>query len=110
MAELLKKNTLLEACITDRTDIFKEIRKIRRAPPSLPVTMDGVKSQIESHFGKVYERLYNSVDDKEGTQEVKDYLNKRLITLIRLKRKMRRIPRHSITYSGVRIFLLAFRS
>ena len=78
MAELLKKNTLLDACITDRTDIFKEIRKIRRAPPSVPVTMDGVKSQIESHFAKVYERLYNSVDDKEGTQEVKDYLNRNI--------------------------------
>ena len=40
--------------------------------------MDGVKSQIESHFAKVYERLYNSVDDKEGTQEVKDYLNRNI--------------------------------
>ena len=78
MAELLKKNTLLEACISDRSDIFEEIRKIRKAPPSLPVTIDGVKSQIESQFAKVYEKLYNSVNDKGGIQEVKEYLSRNI--------------------------------
>ena len=52
-ADLLKKNALLEACISDRGDIFKEIRKLRKAPPTLSETIDGVTSNVESHFAGV---------------------------------------------------------
>ena len=44
----------------------------------MPVTIDGVKSQIESQFAKVYEKLYNSVNDKGGIQEVKEYLSRNI--------------------------------
>ena len=78
MAGLLKKNTLLNACITDRGDIFKEIRKIRRAPPATSGNIDGVSCSIESHFATVYEKLFNSVDDAENLDEVRRYLTKNI--------------------------------
>ena len=74
-AELLKKNALLNACISDQGDIFKEIRKLRRAPPSMTAAIDGVTSNVESHFAQVYEKLYNSVEDTDDMEEVKRYLN-----------------------------------
>ena len=77
-AELLKKDTLLEACVSDRGDIFKEIRKIRRAPPATSEAIDGVSTNIESQFAKVYQELYNSVDDKNDMEKVKDYLHKNI--------------------------------
>ena len=40
--------------------------------------IDGVKSHIESQFAKVYEKLYNSVDDIEGINEVRDHLNRNI--------------------------------
>ena len=77
-AELLKKNSLLEACISDRGDIFKEIRKLRRASPATTAAIDGVTSNIESHFADVYDKLYNSVEDTDDLKEVKEYLNKNI--------------------------------
>ena len=44
----------------------------------MPMTIDGVKNQIESRFAKVYEKLYNSVDDIEGIKEVRDHLNRNI--------------------------------
>ena len=84
-AELLKKNALLDACISDQGDIFKEIRKLRRAPPTQTAAIDGVTSNIESRFAQVYEKLYNSVEDTVDIEEIKDYLNEK-------------ITRNSLTY------------
>ena len=78
MADILKKNTLLNACITDRGDIFQEIRKIRRCPPTTSGNIDGESSNIESYFATVYEKLYNSVDDVDHLVEVKRYLTKNI--------------------------------
>ena len=75
MSECIKKNTLLDACINDNGDIFKEIRKLRKTPPMMSSMIDGVTSNIKSRFAKVYERLYNSVDDKENLMAVLQHLN-----------------------------------
>ena len=40
--------------------------------------IDGESSNSESHFSKVYEKLYNSVDDREHLVEVKRYLAKNI--------------------------------
>ena len=77
-ADLLKKNALLEACISDRGDIFKEIKKLRKATPAISETIDGVTSNVESHFADVYKKLYNSVDDTEELAEIEQYLNKNI--------------------------------
>jgi endonuclease/exonuclease/phosphatase family metal-dependent hydrolase len=63
MTECIKKNTLLDACINDRGDIFKEIRKLRKSPPEMTSMIDGVTNNVEAHFAKVYEKIYNSVED-----------------------------------------------
>ena len=73
-ADRLKKDALLEARVSDRGDIFKEIRKIRRAPPATSEAIDGVTSNIESHFASVYGKLYNSVEDTKDMEDVKLYL------------------------------------
>ena len=59
MAECIKKNTLLDACINDKGDIFKEIRKLRKTPPIVSSLIDGVANNIEFHFADVYEMLFS---------------------------------------------------
>ena len=85
MTEIIRKNTLLNTCIDNNGDIFKEIRKLRRAPPTQTAAIDGVTSNIESRFAQVYEKLYNSVEDTVDIEEIKDYLNEK-------------ITRNSLTY------------
>ena len=65
MAECIKKNVLLDACINDNGDIFKEIRKLRMAAPTVSSVIDGVSSKIENHFAYVYGKQYNSIDDHD---------------------------------------------
>ena len=35
MAECIKKNAVLDACIDDKGDIFKEVRKMRKTAPTV---------------------------------------------------------------------------
>ena len=79
LAEKLKKNAFLKACIDDNEDIFKLIKKERRTMISLPTTMDGVSINIENHFSGIYKRLYNSVDDKSDLENFKKQLSRRII-------------------------------
>ena len=75
MTECIRKNTLLDACINNNGDIFKEIRKLRRTQPTVSSVIDGNNINIESHFAKVYEKLYNSVDDAENLSRIHKRLN-----------------------------------
>ena len=50
-------------------DIFCEIKKLRKCPPILASSMDGVKEDIPGHFKSIYSDLYNSVDDKADLEE-----------------------------------------
>ena len=68
MAECIKKNAILDACINDKGDIFKEVREI--TAPTVSSMIDGVTINIETHFANVYEKLYNSIDDKEKLMTV----------------------------------------
>ena len=78
MTDSIRKNKLLDACLNDNGDIFKEIRKMRKAPSPTASMVDGVTSNIESHFSTVYERLYNSIDDKESLTEISHQLNENI--------------------------------
>ena len=75
MAECIKKNALLSACINDKGDIFKEIRKLRKTPDTSSSMIDGITMNIETHFAKVYEELYNSIDDKNDMDAVLRCMN-----------------------------------
>ena len=76
MAECIKKNAILDACINDKGDIFKEVREMRKTAPTVSSMIDGVT--IETHFANVYEKLYNSIDDKEKLMRVLQPLNTKI--------------------------------
>ena len=69
----IRRNKLLDACLNGNGEIFKEIEKMRMTKPVVATAMDGKKNHVEEHFKHIYERLYNSVDDKE---KIEDLLNK----------------------------------
>ena len=78
LAENLKKNAFLNACINNNEDIFKLIRKERATTPSVPTTMDGVSTDIENHFASIYKTLYNSVDVENDLSNYKEHLSKKI--------------------------------
>ena len=57
MADILKKNALLNACINDKGDIFSEIKKLRKTSQSCSATIDGVDNRIEDEFANIYSDL-----------------------------------------------------
>ena len=61
--DMIKKNKLLDACLNRDKDLLKEIKKIRNVKPCIANTMDGVNDDIADHFRRVYEGMYNSVDE-----------------------------------------------
>ena len=70
--EMIKRNKLLDACINGSSDIFEEIKKMRRSKPVVATSMDGKKDDIPGHFKTIYSQLYNSVDDHEDLQTLKE--------------------------------------
>ena len=78
LAENLKKNAFLNACINNNEDIFKLIRKEWATTPSVPNTMDGVSTDIENHFASIYKTLYNSVNDENDLSNYKEHLSKKI--------------------------------
>ena len=68
--EIIKKNKLLEACINGEGEIFKEIKKIRSHKPQVATCIDGVTDNVSSHFKGIYEKLYNSIDDKQDMNDL----------------------------------------
>ena len=78
IADILKKNTLLNACIDNHGDIFTEIKKIRKTSTSCSMTINGVESDVEGHFADIYAELYNSVDDQQELKEIEERLNTKI--------------------------------
>ena len=70
--ETIRKNNLLNACINGSSDIFEEIKKLRRSKPVVATSMDGNKDDIPGHFKTIYSQLYNSVEDKEELLDLKE--------------------------------------
>ena len=71
---MVRKNKLIDACLNGNGDVFEEIRKMRKVNKSLPHTMDG-QTNVTERFKKVYQKLYNSVNDEQETQEVLKLVN-----------------------------------
>ena len=56
---MLKRNNLLNACTTGESDIFHELKKLRKVNDNVLTTIVGTKDNITGHFA-VYERICNS--------------------------------------------------
>ena len=78
--EALKRDKLLNACINGEGDIFHELKKLRMVSRTVSKTMDGAKEDVSEHFANVYERIYNSVDDKEEMSRMYSGVNKSIDT------------------------------
>ena len=78
MANILKKNKLIDACLSDKGDIFKEIKHLRQTTPTISSKIDDVSSNIELHFASIYSDLYNSVNDREELISINTRLNERI--------------------------------
>ena len=65
------------------TDIFKEIKKLRKTKSVTANKIDGKTENIEEHFSGVYSSLYNSVDDYDEllkvAEEIKCKINDKSI-------------------------------
>ena len=70
----IKRNRLLDACINGGTDIFDEIKKLRKSKATEANKIDGVTKDIPGHFKKIYSKLYNSVDDGEELSVIREQL------------------------------------
>ena len=68
-ADVVKKNKLLDACVNGNGEIFEELKKMRRVRKVLPQTMDGSEN-VSERFKNVYQKLYNSVNDVQGTRKM----------------------------------------
>ena len=72
MANTMKKNKILAACFADnQLDIFKEIKKLRRCPPSVATCIDDESDDIPNHFANIYKDLYNSVNDNVEVEDIR---------------------------------------
>ena len=60
----LRWNALLDASLDGNCDIFTEIRKKRKIQTAAVHSIDGVTENDPEHFASIYDRLYNSLDEK----------------------------------------------
>ena len=67
---------MFNACVNGSSDIFDEIRRLRRSKPIVATSMDGNKDKIPGHFKNIYSNLYNSVDDKEELLDLQEEIEK----------------------------------
>ena len=79
MINILKKNSLLDACFGNQNmDIFTEIKNLRKCSPTVATTIDGMHEDIPNHFANIYEDFYNSVSDEKEVQDFQLALKKRI--------------------------------
>ena len=71
-ANIIKRNNLLNSCLNGESDIFDEIKKMRKSDQVSVASIDGVKDNVEEHFATIYKNLYNSVEDKEDVKVLYD--------------------------------------
>ena len=73
--ERVKRDKLLNACLGEGGDLFKEIKALRKSTTSVATSIDGVSDNIPEHFSTIYSQLYNSADDGDKLAEVYDRAN-----------------------------------
>ena len=68
--KLIKRNKLLEVCVGGGGALFKEVKALRRSPPVVATSIDGVTENVPDHFANLYSNLYNSADDTAEFERV----------------------------------------
>ena len=63
--------------LTQKGNIFDELRKIRKVKKHVPHTMDG-KTNVSETFANVYQNLYNSAGDKEEISKLLVQVNEHI--------------------------------
>ena len=79
-ADALKRNALLDACINGESNIFSEIRKMRKSPVNVINSIDEVNEDIPGHFSDIYSKLYNSGDDKVKLDSMYEIISEKIST------------------------------
>ena len=74
MLHRIKKNAMLQACLTNNGNLFTEIRRQRKCKRVFATTINGQNNDIPSHFAKKYKRLCNSVDDEDNISRIEEIL------------------------------------
>ena len=69
--ENIQKGKLLKAYLGEGSDVFKEIKTMRKTKQVVASTMDGEKEDIAGHFGQIYSTLYNSAEDEDEMERIK---------------------------------------
>ena len=52
--EKIKRNKLLNACLNGGSDIFKELKSMRKTKKVVANTIDGVSKDVPEHFKSIY--------------------------------------------------------
>ena len=76
--DTIKKNKLLDACLNDGGDLFKEIKSIRKTRQVVANSIDGVVENILDHFRNIYSGQFNSVEDSENMAVLKDKIESKI--------------------------------
>ena len=76
----LRNQKIVENCIENDSDLFKEIKKQRsKQSDSKDVTIDGASGDdIPDTFANIYKELFNRVNDEAKSNEIKDNIEEQL--------------------------------
>ena len=77
--ERLKRNKMLNSCIENDGNIFKEIKRMRKCHQAPATTIDDVSDDIPAYMAEKYEKLYNSVDDEANLAELGEEINEMIV-------------------------------
>ena len=75
---LIKKNKLLNACINGDSNLFEEIKTMRKTHSRAAKSIDGVSNNIPNHFRNIYNELYNKVNDINDVELIKNEVESKI--------------------------------
>ena len=70
LLQRMKRDNMLQSCINNDGSIFDAIKKQRKCEQTFPSMIDGHTEDIPGYLADKYEKLYNSVDDKENLRHL----------------------------------------
>ena len=74
--EAISRNKILMSCICGNSDVFEELKRIRKTDDAKVPTMDGVKhDDIPAHFAKTFNELYTKHEDGAELRELQRTLD-----------------------------------
>ena len=76
--QIIKKTKLLDACLNGNGDLFTEVKKMRKTKTICADKVDGVTKDIPDHFKNIYKELYNSVQDGDEIEVIKEEIEKKI--------------------------------